>query len=260
VQDSELEGDASSRTQSLEADLSRVDHPEHAEAASWDLDPTLAWEQKMHEQREALSSLVDPQHTALLVVDVQRWFIRERSEPMYPPVEGVLTRLRSFIDEARAAGVRVVRIQNVIPDEMYSPVWRRQFQKSWGSSSSSPLTPESWGTAFCAGFEPLPGDFHLTKPRYSAFIGTSLEIMLRSQGIQTVLVGGLTTDVCVSSTSRDAFQLEFNVITLSDCTATATQARHESGLATLASVFGMVCSSDEVLDAWKLQAVPTIAS
>lgn len=213
----------------------------------------------MQEQRETLSSLVDPRHSALLVVDVQRWFTRERPEPMFPPVEGVLTRLRSFIDEARAAGVQVVRIQNVIPNEIFSAVWQRQFRAARGWSSS-PLTPESWGTAFLPGFEPLPGDLHVTKPRYSSFLGTSLETILRSQGIQTVLVGGLTTDVCVSSTSRDAFQREFNVVTLSDCTAEVTQARHESGLATLAANFGMVCSSDEVLAAWQTQVAPLLTS
>jgi nicotinamidase-related amidase len=86
----------------------------------------------MQEQREALSSLVDPGHSAFLVVDVQRWFTRERPEPMFPPVEDVLRRLRECIDAARAAGVLVIRIQNVIPDEIYSEsdllrVWRRQF-------------------------------------------------------------------------------------------------------------------------------------
>jgi ureidoacrylate peracid hydrolase len=209
----------------------------------------------MQEQRETLNSLVDPQHTAVLVVDVQLWFTRERPEPMFPPVDGVLARLRDFVDAARSTGVQVVRIQNVIPDEVYSPVWQRQFRARGATGSS--LTPESWGTAFLPGFEPLPGDLHVTKPRYSSFFGTSLETILRSRGVQTIIVGGLTTDVCVSSTSRDAFQREFNVVTLDDCTAEVTRARHESGLATLAANFGMVCSSDEVLQAWQVQITPT---
>ena len=94
----------------------------------------------------------------------------------------------------------------------------------------------------------------MTKPRYSAFFATPLETILRSRGIRTVLVGGLTTDVCVSSTSRDLLQREFYVVTLSDCTAELTQARHESGLATLAAKFGLACSSAEVLDAWPTRA------
>jgi nicotinamidase-related amidase len=75
-----------------------------------------------------------------------------------------------------------------------------------------------------------------------------------------VIVGGLTTDVCVSSTSRDAFQHEFDVVTLDDCTAEVTQARHESGLATLAANFGMVRSSSEILDVWGAVPTPILAS
>ncbi len=68
-----------------------------------------------------------------------------------------------------------------------------------------------------------------------------------------MIVGGLTTDVCVSSTARDAFQRDFNTITLADCAAGQTLARHESGLATLASVFGLVCNSSDVLGVWDAQ-------
>jgi nicotinamidase-related amidase len=199
-------------------------------------------------QVDALSGIVDPKRTALLVVDVQRYFTRERPAPMYPASDGVLERLRRFIDACRERGVLVVRIQAVIPDESTEGVWRRHFGERWQTPSQ--LAPEADGTRFHPGFEPLPGDLVVTKPRYSSFIGTSLESTLRSRGIQTVIVGGLTTDVCVSSTSRDAFQHEFDVVTLSDCTAESTQARHESGLATLAANFGMVRASTEILEAW----------
>jgi len=90
----------------------------------------------------------------------------------------------------------------------------------------------------------------VTKHRYSAFFGTTLDSILRARGIRTVVVGGLTTDVCVGSTARDAFQHEYNVITLSDCTAELTQARHEAGLQTLAANFGVVCTADEVVQQW----------
>ncbi len=212
----------------------------------------------MQGQHEKLSLLVDPRHAALLVVDVQRYFTRERPAPMYPAVEVVLDRLRRFVDECRARGVLVVRIQNVISDESALGVWRRHFGERW--ATPSPLAPDQPSVQFHPGFEPQPGDLVLTKPRYSSFYGTPLASMLRSREIQTVIVGGLTTDVCVGGTARDAFQHEFDVVTLNDCTAELTQARHESGLATLAANFGIVCSSTDVLAAWNAQLVPTIAS
>ena len=201
------------------------------------------------------AEIVDPSRTALLVVDVQRFFVKAQPGAMYPPVEGVLETLRPFIDECRARGVLVVRVQAVIDEESAAGVWRRHFGDRW--ATPSPLAPDQPGVEFYPGFEPQPGDLVLTKPRYSSFHGSELESLLRSRGIQTVIVGGLTTDVCVSSTSRDAFQSEFDTVTLSDCTATSTQARHEAGLQTLASVFGTVCTTTDVLAAWG--AVPVAA-
>jgi len=192
-----------------------------------------------------LASIADPHRTAVLVVDVQNLFV---GFPLYPPVEEVLPRLHRFIHAARSAGALIVRIENVIPDAMFSEVWQRQH-----GTPTTFLPPGSQAAAFAPGFEPQPGDVVITKPRYSAFIGTPLETLLRSRGIRAVVVAGLTTDVCVSSTARDAFQRDFYTITLSDCAAEQTLARHESGLATLASVFGMVCNSADVLGAWKAQ-------
>ena len=202
------------------------------------------------------AEIVEPGRTALLVVDVQRYFVRTEPGAMYPPVEEVLENLHRFIVECRARGVLVVRIQAIIPDEATEGVWRRHFRERW--ATPSPLAPDQPGAELQPGFEPQPGDLVLTKPRYSSFINTPLESLLRSRGIQTVLVGGLTTDVCVSSTARDAFQREFDTVTLHDCTSEKTQARHESGLATLAATFGTVCSSTDVLAAWG--AVPVAAA
>ena len=84
-------------------------------------------------------------------------------------------------------------------------------------------------------------------------MGTDLAALLRSQGVRTVVLVGLTTDICVGSTARDAFHHEFHTVTLSDCTAERTLERHEAGLATLAACFGQVRTSEEVLAAWSAQ-------
>ena len=207
----------------------------------------------MRDVQAELATIADPQHTAVLVVDVQNRFV---GLPLDPPVEEVLPRLQQFIHAARATGALIIRIANIIPAELYSPVWQWQHQRP-----TTFLAPGSEAVAFYPGFEPEPGDVLISKPRYSAFIGTPLETVLRSRAIQTVIVAGLTTDVCVSSTARDAFQRDFYTITLRDCAAERTLARHESGLATLASAFGVVCDSTAVLRAWHdhLTSSPTVS-
>lgn len=203
----------------------------------------------MTDTRISLKSLVDPRHTAVLVVDVQPFFTRQN---LAPPVDEVLLRLRRFLDTSREAGVLRICIRAEFPEERWTEVWQQQF----GSDVKTLVAPESPAMIFHPGFEPEVGDLLVVKDRYSSFLGTGLETLLRSRGIRTVIVTGLVTDICVSSTARDAFQLDFHTITLSDCAAAGSQARHDTSLETLASAFGRVCSSEDIVTAWQTQPVP----
>lgn len=194
----------------------------------------------------SLGARAGPYRTAVLLVDVQRVFT---GLPLFPPVAGVLDALRRFLDGARAIGVPVVVVRIAVPPELSSPVWRLQFSghdEAW-------LADGSRNVEYEPGFEPRPGDLVLTKPRYSAFVGTALEAALRTYDVRTVVLAGLTTDVCVGATARDAFQRDLHVVTLADCCAEMTRARHEAALATLADTFGTVCSSAELLALWRAQ-------
>ncbi len=196
------------------------------------------------------------------MVDVQPLFT---AMPLVPALDGVLPRLQRFLAAARVAGVPRVFIRIVMPEERWTEVWQDQFAGSVrpddGSTVSlkGALAPGSPVTAFAPGFEPEPDDLVVIKHRYSAFVGTALAAQLRERGIRTVVLVGLTTDVCVGSTARDAFHHEFHTVTLSDCTAEQTLARHEAGLATLAANFGRVCTSEEVLAAWSHEPALTAA-
>lgn len=197
----------------------------------------------------SLGPLAGPERTAVLLVDVQRVFT---GLPLSPPVAGVLGNLRRFLDGARALDVPIVVVRIVVPPELSSSVWRRQFPRLDGDW----LDPGTPNVDYEPGFEPREGDVVVTKPRYSAFLGTPLEAILRARDVRTVVVAGLTTDVCVGSTARDAFQRDLNVVTLADCCAEMTQARHESALATLADTFGTVCASTELLAFWRARRSP----
>jgi len=178
-------------------------------------------------ERVPLSSLVAPEHTAVLVVDVQPLFT---GMPLSPPLTEVLPRLRRFLDSTFNAGVLRVFIRHIIPEDRWTEVWQDQHP-----DFRTALAPESPLIAFDPGFQPERGDLTVVKQRYSGFVGTQLAALLRKRGIQTVVLVGLTTDICVSSTARDAFHHEFHTVTLSDCTAEQTLARHEAGLACLAA-------------------------
>ncbi len=195
------------------------------------------------------ASLIAPQHTAVLVVDVQPMFT---AMPLAPALDDVLPRLQRFITAAREAGVLRVFIRHVIPADRWTAVWEQQHP----GGVKSALAPDSPVSGFAPGFEPGPDDLVVVKPRYSGFVDTELAALLRERRVRTVVLVGLTTDICVSSTARDAFHHEFHTVTLSDCTAEQTLARHEAGLASLAACFGRVCTSDDVLAAWQASPVP----
>lgn len=195
--------------------------------------------------RGTIGEIIAPQQTAVVVIDVQRAFT---SLPgLYPAVTDVLPRLRGFLDGARAVGVLVVHARLAIHRDAYSLNWQRQFAAGFRTA----VAPGAAATEFAEGFEPLAEDLLITKHRYSAFFGTPLASVLRTRGIRTVIVAGLTTDVCVGSTARDAYQEDFQVITLADGTAEVTREQHEAALATLAMNFGLVCTGTEVLAAWR---------
>ena len=188
----------------------------------------------------------DPSRMAVLVIDVQPVFI---GLSLYPPVNGVLRRLQAFIYQARTAGATIVNVRIAIPKELYSDLYAAQY----GADFAQRISPDSPLTQFHPDFAPTSADLVVVKTRYSAFVGTTLESMLRMRGITTVVVAGLTADVCVGSTARDAFQRDFHVITLSDCTAEMSQARYEGCLATLGANFGRVMASDELVALWDME-------
>jgi ureidoacrylate peracid hydrolase len=103
-------------------------------------------------------------------------------------------------------------------------------------------------------------DILLEKPRFGAFHGTDLELILRSRGVDTVIISGIATNVCCETTAREAMVRDFRVLFLSDGTAAsamgnATAAElHKATLATLGTVFAQVLTVDDVIQ--KIRRVP----
>jgi ureidoacrylate peracid hydrolase len=81
-------------------------------------------------------------------------------------------------------------------------------------------------------------------------VNTNLETILRAHGIKTVMLAGVTTDVCVESTARDAFMRDYHVLFVSDCTGVDDPAVQQAALERIERYFGHVVSSDDILEAW----------
>jgi ureidoacrylate peracid hydrolase len=90
-----------------------------------------------------------------------------------------------------------------------------------------------------------PSDFVLDKPRYSAFFGTSLDMVLAARGIRALMVGGVTTSMCVESTVRDAAQRDIRTFVVREAVADFDEGRHAASLASMAFGFARIIGANQ---------------
>ena len=197
---------------------------------------------------------LNAERTALIVVDMQNAFCK---------FEGSAARLgfdirqcisaidpcKSLVEAARRANLPVVftrlawrpdyRDGGVLIDELM-PVL----------AESSCCTAGTWDAELIDELAPADSDFVVDKNRYSGFYGTPLHSILTSFDIRSVVICGVTTNVCVETTARDAAQRDFRTFIVRDATGEIAPERHEWALATLDTRFGRVIDTDEVIRAW----------
>lgn len=191
-----------------------------------------------------------PARTALINVDMQNCFV-ENSPLAAPDGLKVLDRINRFAAACRKAGILVVHtIVHYRPD--HSNVGRAaDFAPEIIASGLLDNGRES--AALHKGLVVEPGDILLEKPRYGAFHATDLELILRSKGIDTVIVTGICTNVCCETTAREAAVRDFKVVFTSDGTATfgvgglTDREIQRATCASLSIVFAQVLTIDEVI-------------
>jgi ureidoacrylate peracid hydrolase len=206
-----------------------------------------------------LAEKVRPEHCAILVVDLQNDFCADggamhREGRDLSLVREMLPQLERFITQARAAKVKCVWIRNVYntaANWYLSEVWLEQARRRRnGAYVRYPVCePDEWNGDFYR-MRPMPEEPVVTKHRYGAFEGTDLDLVLRSNGIRTVIMTGVATNVCVETTARQAFLRDYYVVFTRDGTATFTRAEHEAALHNIDQFFGQVVGMDEVLACW----------
>lgn len=205
----------------------------------------------------------DPAHTALIVVDVQNDFCHPEGSlgsignDTSAAVE-MVPRLVRLIDDARAVGLPVIFIQTIHDETNDSTQWLARHSEGPDTARAGiTCRTGSWGGEFY-GVEPLPGEIVVIKYRYSAFVGTNLDLVLTTLGVESLLFTGVATEICVESSLRDGLFAEYFVSLVEDCAATYDQEAHEASVRVVAKNFGTVVTSDELAAVW--QAAPALAA
>jgi nicotinamidase-related amidase len=204
---------------------------------------------------DTLQELTDPKHTALVVVDMQNDFCHADGHfAKHGKNVGAITAIVEptvrFVRRAQELGIFVVFIQQqTLPNgRSDSPSWLR-FKCRDGKSSEYTLK-DSWGAEFVEGLVPTDRDAIVPKYRSDAFVDTTLDAVLRTQGIQTVVVTGTTTEGCVESTIRGASYHDYYVVPVEDLIASPNPKLHENSLELLNARYPVATSAD-VIAAWE---------
>jgi len=196
---------------------------------------------------------------ALLVIDLQNAFCHAggslarlgRDIAMCRQAIGPCARL---VAAARRSGVPVIFTQYVYrADYADADLLLREMRPALRAAGA--LAEGSWDAAQVDELPPAPGDYVIRKNRYSAFYGTDLEPLLQRLGVRNLILCGVTTNMCVESTARDAMQRDYRVFVAADATGELEPERHDHALRAIAFGFGQVVTLDAVLRALPPPAV-----
>lgn len=193
--------------------------------------------------------------TALVVVDMQNGFCHPEGSFAKLDLDvsmchDAIAGCRALVDAARAAGVPVVYTRYVYrPDYADGGVLVQDLLPALAEVGS--LAGGSWDAELVDELTAVRADeFVVDKARYSAFYGTGLEPILTSLGVRSLVVCGVTTNMCVETTVRDASQRDYRTWVVADATGELDRARHETALATMGFGFGWVTTVADVQRAW----------
>ena len=211
---------------------------------------------------------VDPKRTALVLIEYQNDFTTEGGT-LHDAVKGVmdetgmLENSRRLVDEARKAGATIIHAPISFapgygelgnPDKVYGILK--------GVIDSNSFVKGTWGVEICDEMAPQEGDIVVEGKRgLDTFATTNLDFVLRSNDIETVVIGGFLTNCCVESTMRSAYEKGYDVITLTDCTAATSDEEQRVATArdypmfsqpmTSADAIGMLQGAGGVVDSSK---------
>jgi len=201
-------------------------------------------------------------HTALLVIDMQRDFCAPGGyaeqagldiERLRAPIEPI----RQLLVAARRCGIVVVHTREGHRADLSDlPETKRRRTEACGAPIGTPgpmgrlMVRGEYGNDLIDELQPEAGEPVIDKPGYSAFAHTDLELLLRNRGIRQVILTGVTTEVCVSSTLRQAVDLGFSCLTVADACGSAYPALHAAALSMIGvegGLFGEVITSNALI-------------
>jgi nicotinamidase-related amidase len=212
-----------------------------------------------------LEELVEPSSTALVIIDMQNDCCSKNGSAdkaggdlsMY---RDVIPQIARFADACRMISVPVINVGiYTLPDgRSDSPAWirmRMRAHKNYDPLNEGPwgfTLLGTWGAEFVDELRPQAGDLYVAKHRSSAFSNTNLDLLLRSNGIRSVMVAGCTTEGCVESTVRDLCFYDYFAVVLADCVGSDVRELHDASMKVMSAYRADIATSSEIIQTWGL--------
>ena len=180
---------------------------------------------------------LDPTTTAVVLIDLQHGILQRQLAPYNR--EQVVDAANRLTDAARSSGVNVIYV-HVSLSEAPSPPADRPTSRPTG-----PVPPEH--LELVPELHRHPDDQVLLKRQRGAFYGTDLDQILRMRGIETIILGGVSTNIGVESTAREAFDRRYAVVFVHDAMSSTSAELHQFAVDNIFPMFGQVRSTDQIV-------------
>ncbi|MSO64657.1 MAG: cysteine hydrolase [Alphaproteobacteria bacterium] len=204
-----------------------------------------------------MAMTLDRKDCALIVVDMQNGFLEEKGSMArlgfpYQRLREAIPGCQRLIAAARKAGIPVFFTQYVYQSDFKD-----------GGVLMDEIMPAlkdvrlcakgTWDADLAEGFKPYADETVIEKNRPSAFYSTQLDSILRAMRIENLVICGVTSNMCVETTVRDASQRDFRTFVAADAIAEVEEDRHRIALKTMGNFFGAALTVNEILDSWKVE-------
>jgi ureidoacrylate peracid hydrolase len=205
---------------------------------------------------------VDLNRTAVIVVDMQNAFVSKggmfdlAGKDLSSSLK-IIEPIQRMTSKARQKRVRVIYIAHRLSPDMRevgfsSPFWFMRSSKMYREKPElrdKLIIRGTWGGEIIDQLKPDKDDLIIEKLRYSAFSGTHLDMLLKNYDIKYLIFSGVATNICVETSIRDAYHLEYFPILVTDAAATDPLMSHEATINNVRLAFGWVTSSQSVMEA-----------
>jgi nicotinamidase-related amidase len=190
----------------------------------------------------------EPRKTALLVIDMQNFYVGE-----IPSVLAIIPNINRLAARFRELGALVVWVGMTAGnggESRWSVYHTYFFTPEKGAKHRDQLSPGHPGHAFHRDLDVRPDDTIVYKSRFSPFVpgASEIESVLRARGIENLVIAGTATNMCCESAARDAMMLDYRVVMVADANGARYDEDHLAGLTSFYQSFGDVRTTDEVLN------------